>query len=32
MVAAVIIVFSFWLPAPLYQLVQQAAQILGGAT
>ena len=32
LVAAVIIDFSFWLPAPLYQIVQQADQILGGAT
>jgi hydrogenase-4 component F len=31
LVASAIIVFSFWLPAPLYQLVQQTAQILGGA-
>jgi hydrogenase-4 component F len=32
LVAAVIVAFSFWLPAPLYQLVQQTVQILGGAT
>jgi hypothetical protein len=32
LVASVIIVFSFWLPAPLYQLVQQTVKILGGAT
>jgi hypothetical protein len=32
LVAAVIIVFSVWLPAPIYQLVQQTVQILGGAT
>ena len=32
LVASVIIVSCFWLPAPLYQLVQQTAQILGGAT
>ena len=32
LVAAAIIVFSVWLPAPIYQLVQQTVQILGGAT
>jgi hydrogenase-4 component F len=32
LVAGVIIIFSFWLPAPIYQLVQQTVQILGGAT
>ena len=32
LVASAIIVFSFWLPASLYQLVQQTVQILGGAT
>ena len=31
LVAAVVVVLGFWLPAPLYQLVQQTAQILGGA-
>ena len=32
LVAAAIIIFSVWLPAPIYQLVQQTVQILGGAT
>jgi hydrogenase-4 component F len=32
LVAVVIIIFSFWLPAPIYQLVQQTVQILRGAT
>jgi hypothetical protein len=32
LVAATIVVFSVWLPAPIYQLVQQTVQILGGAT
>ena len=31
-VALAIIVLGFWLPAPLYRLVQQTAQILGGST
>ena len=31
LVAAVIVGFGFWLPGPLYQLVQQSGQILGGA-
>ncbi|HEV2454342.1 MAG TPA: hydrogenase 4 subunit F [Verrucomicrobiae bacterium] len=31
-VSAVVIVLGFWLPAPLYRLVQQSAQILGGST
>jgi len=31
-VALVVIVLGFWLPSPLYRLVQQAAQILGGST
>jgi hydrogenase-4 component F len=29
-VAAVVIALGFWLPAPLFQLVQQTAQIIGG--
>jgi hypothetical protein len=32
LVASVIIILSFWLPAQIYQLVQQTVQILGGAT
>jgi hydrogenase-4 component F len=32
LVAMTIIAFSFWLPSPLYQLVQQTVQILGGTT
>jgi hydrogenase-4 component F len=31
-VASVIVLFGVWLPAPLYELVQQSAQILGGAS
>jgi hydrogenase-4 component F len=31
MVAAAVVALAFWLPQPLYQLVQQAAQIIGGA-
>jgi hydrogenase-4 component F len=31
-VAATVVVLGFWLPAPLYRLVQQTAQILGGTT
>jgi hypothetical protein len=30
LVAVAIIVLGFWLPAPLYELVQQTARILGG--
>jgi hydrogenase-4 component F len=30
-VAVVIVALGFWLPAPLFQLVQQAAQIIGGS-
>ena len=28
--AVVIVGLGFWLPAPLYELVQQSAQIIGG--
>jgi len=31
MVATSVVALAFWLPQPLYQLVQQAAQIIGGA-
>jgi hypothetical protein len=31
LVAVFIVVLAFWLPQPLYQLVRQAAQIIGGA-
>jgi hydrogenase-4 component F len=31
LVAAAVVALAFWLPQPLYQLVQQAAQIIGGA-
>ena len=31
-VAAFVIVLGFWLPAPLYELVRQAAQIIGGTS
>ncbi|HEY2951913.1 MAG TPA: proton-conducting transporter membrane subunit [Verrucomicrobiae bacterium] len=31
LVAASVITLGFWLPAPLFQLVQQTAQIIGGA-
>ena len=30
LVTAVVIGLGFWLPAPLYQMVQQTARILGG--
>ena len=31
LVAAVIVAFSFWMPAPVIELVNQSAQIIGGA-
>jgi hydrogenase-4 component F len=31
LVAIILIVLAFWLPAPFFRLVQQAAQIIGGA-
>jgi hypothetical protein len=30
LVAAVVILLGFWLPGPLYKLVQQSARIIGG--
>jgi hypothetical protein len=30
-IAALTLLFGFWLPAPLLQLIQQAGQIAGGA-
>jgi hypothetical protein len=30
-VAVAVVVLGFWLPAPLYQLVQHTAHIIGGA-
>jgi hydrogenase-4 component F len=32
LVAGVVVVFGFWLPAPLYELIQQSARILGGTS
>jgi hypothetical protein len=31
LVAVAVIVLGFWLPAPLFELVQQAAHIIGGS-
>ncbi len=31
LVTVLVVVLGFWLPAPLYQLVQQTARIIGGA-
>ena len=30
-VASVVILFAFWMPAPVFQLIQKSADILGGA-
>ena len=30
LVAAMVILLGFWLPGPLYQLIQQSARIIGG--
>ena len=30
LVTAVVITLGFWLPAPLFELVKQSAQIIGG--
>jgi hydrogenase-4 component F len=32
LVAVILIVLAFWLPAPFFHLIQQAAQIIGGAS
>jgi hypothetical protein len=29
-VASVVVVFGFWIPAPVFQLIQKSADILGG--
>ena len=31
-IAAIVVMFSFWFPGPLYRLVEQTVQIVGGAT
>ena len=32
LVAAVVVILGGWLPGPLYQLIQQATRIIGGAS